>query len=189
MAKIENKIAYPLVKPQPNDYVVLTDVSDNNETKTCLVGDIMGFYPFEIFSTTLSADQVKNAEGNPVILLPAPGPGRMIIPEFFEGVFSVVSDNTAPVQFNCAGDGLIVSGNNTPSQVLCYGLPEANLNQVLNFPQNSIFGSNATTYDQDMGGLVNSNIIFTFAFNEGPTVGNGSLKINFRYRTVSGFTL
>tara|TARA_R100000654_G_scaffold1684_1_gene6149 strand:+ start:8379 stop:8948 length:570 start_codon:yes stop_codon:yes gene_type:complete len=189
MAKIENKIAYPLVKPQPNDYVVLTDVSDNNETKTCLVGDIMGFYPFEIFSTTLSADQVKNAEGNPVILLPAPGPGRMIIPEFFEGVFSVVSDNTAPVQFNCGGDGLIVSGNNTPTQVLCYGLPEANLNQVSNFPQNSIFGSNATTYDQDMGGLVNSNIIFTFAFNEGPTVGNGSLKINFRYRTVSGFTL
>ena len=93
MAKIENKIAYPLVKPQPNDYVVLTDVSDDNETKTCLVGDIMGFYPYEIFSTTLSADQVKNAEGNPVILIPAKGPGTMIVPEFYEAVFSVVSDD------------------------------------------------------------------------------------------------
>lgn len=189
MAKIENKIAYPLVKPQPNDYVVLTDVSDNNETKTCLVGDIMGFYPYEIFSTTLSADQVKNAEGNPVILISAKGPGTMIVPEYFEAVFSVVSDNTAPVQFNCAGDGLIVSGNNSPTQVLCYGLPEDQLNQNPNFPQNNIFGSNATTYDQNMGGLVNSNIVFTFAFNEGPTAGNGSLKINFRYRTLTGFTL
>ena len=40
-----------------------------------------------------------------------------------------------------------------------------------------------------MGGLVNSNIVFTFQLGEGPTLGNGSLKINFRYRTVSGFTL
>ena len=45
MAKIENKVSYPLVKPQPNDYVVLTDVSDDNETKTCLVGRYNGFLP------------------------------------------------------------------------------------------------------------------------------------------------
>ena len=197
MAKIENKVAYPLVKPESNDYVVLTDVSDNNETKTCLVGDLYSFYGWRTFDRTLTAAEVILAETQPIILIDNQGPGTMIVPAFMDAVFSVISNSSVPpVAFNCTGNGKIASGNNTPTEVICYGLDEQNLNQfVFGTGQNKIFGgsgilpSGGNTYGMDMGGLVNSNLVFTFALGEGPTLGNGSLRITFRYRILTGFNL
>jgi hypothetical protein len=42
MAKIENTTAYPTVTPSMDDLLIATDVSDNNETVTFLVGDLIG---------------------------------------------------------------------------------------------------------------------------------------------------
>ena len=42
MAKIENTQAYPTVVPAMDDLLIATDVSDNNETVTFLVSDLIG---------------------------------------------------------------------------------------------------------------------------------------------------
>jgi hypothetical protein len=42
MAKIENTTAYPTVTPAMDDLLIATDVSDNNETVTFLVSDLIG---------------------------------------------------------------------------------------------------------------------------------------------------
>ena len=42
MAKIENTTAYPTVTPAADDYIIGTDVSNDNETVTFLVSDLTG---------------------------------------------------------------------------------------------------------------------------------------------------
>jgi hypothetical protein len=42
MSKISNTTAYPIITPTANDYVILTDVNDNNATKTCTVDSLKG---------------------------------------------------------------------------------------------------------------------------------------------------
>ncbi len=126
----------------------------------------------------------------PVILIPAQGAGVIVMPEIGELVAQVISNTSIPPDnFDCSGDGLIASGNTVPQQVTCYGMSDFNLNQAALFPQNNVFGSNANTYPSNMSGLVNSNIVFTFGGGDGPTQGNGSLRITFRYRILSGFNI
>ena len=43
MAKISNTTAYPNITPQGSDYLVLTDSSDNNATKTVTVQALADF--------------------------------------------------------------------------------------------------------------------------------------------------
>ena len=196
MAKIENKVAYPLVKPQSNDYVVLTDVSDNNATKTCLVGDLFGFFGWKTFSRTLLASEVLAAEATPIILIPAQGPGVLVMPEIGQGVFQTIVQTTVPpVDFNCSNQGWIRSASSVqPTNI--YALDQDNINLAGSpFPAgtNQVYGSRFTgsdnTYGGDMTGMVNEAIIFTFDAGDGPTVGNGAIKITFRYRVLTGFNL
>ena len=42
MAKIENKVVYPLVTPTASDRIIGTDVSDNNKTVSFLISDLPG---------------------------------------------------------------------------------------------------------------------------------------------------
>ena len=42
MSKISNTTAYPIIIPTADDYVILTDVNDNNATKTATIDSIKG---------------------------------------------------------------------------------------------------------------------------------------------------
>jgi len=196
MAKIENKVAYPLVKPESNDYVVLTDVSDNNETKTCLVGDLFGFFGWKTFSRTLLASEVLAAEASPIILIPPQGAGVLVMPEIGQAVFQTIVQTTVPpIDFNCSNQGWIRSASSiSPTRI--YALDQDNINHVVApWPAstNNVYGSRATgsdnSYGSDMTGMVNEAIVFTFDAGDGPTVGNGAIKITFRYRVLTGFNL
>jgi len=48
MAKISNQTAYPAITPLAGDYLVLTDVSDSNKTKTVTVQSIADFVDGEV---------------------------------------------------------------------------------------------------------------------------------------------
>ena len=48
MAKISNQTAYPAITPVAGDYLVLTDVSDSNKTKTVTVQAIADFVDGEV---------------------------------------------------------------------------------------------------------------------------------------------
>jgi len=195
MAKIENKVAYPLVKPQSNDYVVLTDVSDNNATKTCLVGDLFGFFGWKTFSRTLLASEILAAEATPIILIPAQGAGVIVMPEIGQMVAMTITQTTVPpVQFNCTNQARIQSVSSLYGPVKIYALDVDNVNQNgPEYPKNNVYGSRTNTgdntYGGSMSGMVNEPIVFTFDPGDGPTVGNGAITVTFRYRVLTGFNL
>ena len=71
MAKIENTTAYPNIIPTANDYLLLTDVNDNNATKTSKVTDFQKFFGVSTLETTISAAEVLGLFSNPKVLLTA----------------------------------------------------------------------------------------------------------------------
>ena len=196
MAKIENKVAYPLVKPQTDDYVVLTDVSDNNATKTCLVGDLFGFFGWKTFSRTLLASEILAAEATPIILIPAQGAGVIVMPEMGQLVAMTITQTTVPpVQFNSNNQAWIRTPDLAPlGKTDIYALDQDNVNNAQpGYPANTVYGSRDSAGDNTYGGtmspMVNEPIVFTFDPGDGPTVGNGAIKITFRYRILTGFNL
>lgn len=201
MAKIENKVAYPLVKPQSNDYVVLTDVSDNNATKTCLVGDLFNFFGWKTFSRTLLASEILAAEATPIILIPAQGPGVIVMPEIGQLVAMTITQTAVPpVQFNCANQAWIKTPLTAPyGSTNIYALDQDNVNNAQpGYPSNTVYGSRTNTgggapddntYGGTMSPMVNQPIIFTFDAGDGPTLGNGAITVTFRYRVLTGFNL
>ena len=79
MAKISNTTSYPNIIPTANDYVVLTDVNDNNETKTSKVTDFQKFFGVTTVEATLTSLEILNITTSPVEIIPPPGPGKYII--------------------------------------------------------------------------------------------------------------
>ena len=200
MAKIENTVVYPLVKPQANDYVVLTDVSDDNATKTCLVGDLFSHHhPWYQFDRTLTTSEVLNAENNPVILINNQGLGTIVMPEYADTVASTISNTTVgvtPVKFNIQDEARIASANTGfTGGVRIYAYDQDNVNQVApgSTPVASVYGTRRAvgdnTYGSSLLDLVNSRIIFTYDTGNGPTVGNGTIRITFRYKILTGFNI
>ena len=69
MAKIENTTAYPNIIPTANDYVILTDVKDNNATKTSKVADFQKFFGVSTLEATIPASEILGLFSNPKVLL------------------------------------------------------------------------------------------------------------------------
>ena len=63
MAKISNTTVYPNILPTANDYVVLTDVDDDNATKTARVQDFQAYFGDSIAHVTLTPFQLFMANG------------------------------------------------------------------------------------------------------------------------------
>jgi hypothetical protein len=97
MSKISNTTAYPKILPTANDYVILTDVSDNNETKTATVQDFQAFFGVSTAEVTLTPFDILNSFTNPVTLIPAQGANKYIVP--FGTVIVRDLGNTAAYSF------------------------------------------------------------------------------------------
>ena len=54
MAKISNTTVYPNIIPTGDDYVVLTDTVDNNETKTAKISSLQSYFGTLTSQTTLT---------------------------------------------------------------------------------------------------------------------------------------
>jgi|TARA_R100000084_G_scaffold91962_1_gene45840 hypothetical protein len=65
MSKISNQSAYPAAAPALDDYLIGTDVSDSNATKTFTLGDITGLTPADTLEEVLTAG---NTATNNIIL-------------------------------------------------------------------------------------------------------------------------
>jgi len=65
MSKISNQSAYPAAAPALDDYLIGTDVSDSNATKTFTLGDITGLTPADTLEEVLTAG---NTATNNIVL-------------------------------------------------------------------------------------------------------------------------
>ena len=70
MAKINNTSAYPNVIPTADDFVILTDVTDDDKTKTSKVSDFQSFFGNKTIRKTVTSAQILSCNTNPVTIIP-----------------------------------------------------------------------------------------------------------------------
>jgi len=167
MAKISNTTAYPNVTPTSNDFVILTDVSDSDATKTCTVNDFQGFFGTHTLVKTLTTLELLNSFTTPIILLPAQGANKIIVP--YGPIVYKTTFNTQAFNFtNATLEYDSVTLNTVGTAILNAGADYIGVNS-------------ASSYSASYA--VNNNLLFK-GTTANPTQGDGTLTINLQYRIV-----
>jgi len=69
MAKISNTTVYPNIIPKSEDFVILTDVSDDDATKTCTVNDFQEYFGTKTLVRVLLAKEIQELNTAPTVIL------------------------------------------------------------------------------------------------------------------------
>lgn len=178
MSKISNTTVYPNIIPTANDYVVLTDVNDSNETKTSTVSNFQKFFGVTTMEVTLSSAQILSCTSNPIELIPPPGAGKYIIP--FGSMVLKTIFNTTGYLWNASGAGIIQPG---PPIVDFLEIPYGDLNGAV-VDETYIYSAvDDLLAGNELTGAVNQGVFFA-GFAANPTLGDGTIKISLQYRIV-----
>ena len=175
MAKISNTTVYPNIFPTAEDFVVLTDVSDNDETKTCKIETLGQSLGISVAQVTLTPFDILNSFTNPIVLVPSQGPNKYIIP-FGVPVVRNLADATVPLSYNFGGLNPRIRYDSTFFAEIPFGI----FGQI-----NPYTGYGQMTYPTAGAGNMNDNQPLLFMANgANPTTGNSNVVINIQYRIV-----
>ena len=175
MAKISNTTVYPNVIPAADDFVVLTDVNDNDRTKTAKVSDFQSYFGTSSLEVTITSAQLLTSFTQPVVLLTC-GANEFIT------VLNVVQRYeflSTPYVFAGGSNMLITNNGSTAVVNQQYELRSIDglaVNQVASAvgPVKTLFplpgGSNSLTFQSSVAN---------------PTGGDGTLKLSILYRKVT----
>lgn len=171
MAKINNTTAYPNVIPTSNDFVILTDVTDNDATKTAKVTDFQAFFGTKTISKTLSSAEILSCFTNPVTVIPA-------TTGFFTVPISILFRlNFVSTPYSTSGQYFLSTGAAAANQIAQFnGLPSAATSAKL-FGRTDNIGINPAI-------PINNEILF-IGESANPTNGDGTLTIDIMYRLIS----
>ncbi len=174
MAKISNTTVYPNVIPAADDFVILTDVNDNDKTKTAKVSDFQSYFGTSSLEVTITSAQLLTSFTQPVVLLTC-GANEFIT------VLNVVQKynfGTTPYVFAVGSNMLITNNGSTATPNLQYELRSIDglaVNEVASAvgPVKTVFplpgGSNSLTFQSAVAD---------------PTGGDGTLTLSILYRKV-----
>lgn len=175
MAKISNTTVYPNVIPAADDFVVLTDVNDNDRTKTAKVSDFQSYFGTSSLEVTITSAQLLTSFTQPVVLLTC-GANEFIT------VLNVVQKYnfvTTPYVF-AGGSNMLITNNGsiaTPNaQYELRSIDGLGVNEVA-----SAVGPVKTVYP--LPGGANSLTFQSSVAN--PTGGDGTLTLSILYRKVT----
>jgi hypothetical protein len=174
MAKINNTTVYPNIIPTANDYVVLTDVTDSDQTKTATVAAFQLFFGITTLEVTLTSAQLLNSFTNPVTLVPAQGAGTYIIPQ--GQVIAKYNYNTTVYDF--ANDGFLGPAVGVDNYFLWDNAT------FLNAASNNIWVGAASNNTNPLIGAENTDLLF-FTTASNPTQGDGTLDLSFQYKVIT----
>lgn len=169
MARISNTSAYPnIVAPTTNDYVVLTDQSDNLVTKSCTLGELQNLFGLD---TLVAHVQVNSAEQlllstTPKELIAAPGANKVI--DVIDAAIYVDAGTSA---YNYANNLVVKNGNS-------YDLFSITA-------QTANFSTDIVKKFQIATGVLPQNTAVTLNTAANPTQGNGVLYLNLFYRVLN----
>tara|TARA_R100001480_G_C4690346_1_gene176053 strand:- start:227 stop:757 length:531 start_codon:yes stop_codon:yes gene_type:complete len=173
MSKISNTTVYPNILPTANDYVVLTDVEDNNETKTARVQDFQAYFGVSTAEVTLTPTQVLNSFTNPVDIVPAQGANKYIIPYGTVVIRNVQSD-PVPVAYAFGGNIPKIKYDNTFFADIPFGI----------FQTVAQYTGYAIMAPSGAGNIVPNLPLQFFTPVANPTLGNSNIVISVQYRIV-----
>tara|TARA_R110000744_G_scaffold254929_5_gene370487 strand:+ start:462 stop:995 length:534 start_codon:yes stop_codon:yes gene_type:complete len=174
MAKISNTTVYPNIIPTANDYVVLTDVNDDNATKTCTLDQIGQYIGLSVAQVTLTPLEILNSFTNPVTLIPAQGANKYIVP-FGVPIVRNLADAAVPVGYFLGANARIRYDSTFFAEI-----PLTIFAQLAPYT-----GYGQMTYPT--GGSLNLSDNFPLVFmaqGANPTLGNSNVVISIQYRIV-----
>jgi len=175
MAKISNTTVYPNVIPAADDFVILTDVNDNDKTKTAKVSDFQSYFGTSSLEVTITSAQLLTSFTQPVVLLTC-GANEFITVLSVTQKYNFV---TTPYVFAGGSNILITNNGSTAAPNAQYQLRTidgAAVNEV-----GSSVGPVKTLYP--LPGGANSLTFQSTIAN--PTGGDGTLKLSILYRKVT----
>jgi len=112
MAKISNQTAYPAITPVAGDYLVLTDVSDSNKTKTVTVQAIADFVDGEV-----TLQEVLDASDVGVFPPTAVAIGNITL----TGVFAAPAGANVDIKALGVNDDILLSAGATSGEIAMTG--------------------------------------------------------------------
>ena len=174
MAKISNTTVYPNVTPKPEDFVILTDVSDSDATKTCTLNELGDLFGAKTLVRILKSSEVLTSFTNPVVLLTCdPGEYIQIIRSAYFLDFNTTAYNSA------SSSGLILTNDGISSSI------QGTLGSTQFESSSSVagnFSGNAGPYTFPTAAGGDSLVIKSYSTN--PTLGDSKITINIQYRIV-----
>lgn len=170
MSKISNTTVYPTITPTSDDLLILTDVSDSNSTKTCKVSNFQNINGGGIASVTLSISQILNLHTHPVVIIPAPGAGKAIVP--FGSLVITNTFNTTAYSYTTPNPGFV-----------CGTAIYTTVNST------DLTGAATASYAYNMqltgvNTVTDNNPLLFSTFGGVFTLGDGTITINLQYRIV-----
>jgi len=168
MAKISNTTVYPNIIPTANDFVILTDVSDSDATKTCTVNDFQEYFGTKTIVVTLTSAEILNSFTAPVVLLTC-NPGEYI--QAISSAFFLDFNTTA---YTIPGSVVLTNnGDITNSQASI-----SNMNSGVD-----VVTAGATTGFPYIYPIAAGGNSLTFQCGTGnPTLGDSPITLNILYR-------
>jgi len=175
MAKIENTLSYPNIIPTINDYVVLTDVNDNNATKTSKVSDFQQFFGISTLEVTMDKYEITALFSNPKVLLTC-NAGEYILP-----ISAIIKYVYQDIAYTFAGRIELRCGPNPQNAIFSWDAQNLfnGINNEVAFPLPALTYSDPK-YNNAAGG----DSLTLAALLSNPTGDGGTLTINVQYRIV-----
>jgi|TARA_R110002126_G_scaffold88784_3_gene212595 hypothetical protein len=176
MAKISNTTVYPNIVPTAEDFVVLTDVSDSDATKTCTIDSLQGYFGTKTLVRTLTDKEIVLLFSQPTVLL------TCALGEFISVISSQMKYNYNGISYTFNDPlelkmGDVTSTNNQAAVITSF---------IFNQPTTGVaeFRGYAVTYPDYNG--ANSLIAYSASTPTTPTPGvlGGSITLSIQYRIV-----
>lgn len=174
MAKISNTTVYPNITPNLDDFVILTDVSDDDSTKTCTLNELSALFGVKTLVRTLKSSEVLNSFTNPIVLVTClPGEYIQIIRSLY-----FVDFNTTPYVVPApASSGLLLTNNGTSTDIAGV-LPKSSLESSIDVVGSFSGNGEENTYPISGGG----NTLTCKSWGANPTAGDSPITLNIQYR-------
>jgi|8_EtaG_2_1085327.scaffolds.fasta_scaffold119961_2 hypothetical protein len=175
MAKIENTTVYPNIIPTANDYVVLTDVNDNNATKTATVSQFQDYFGISTLEITLDKYEIMTLYSNPKVLLTC-NAGEYILP-----ISAIIKYIYKDMAYTFADKLEVRCGPDEDNAIFSWDAAALfnGINNVVAFPHPAL-AIPAPYYNNAAGG----DSLTLGAINSNPTGDGGDIIINVQYRIV-----
>jgi len=182
MAKISNQNAYPLINPTLEDYVVITDKENALLTKTTKLRNIQSLFELQPSSFNISIQGIQGTPGinlptygNPVELIPAPGPDKVLR---VNSIFFYIKAGSIPYDYGTAVYFDIGTWSATNQGVSLTSIQSYELNTTVDFCEQE-------NLDYKKSPEINAPLkLYVRTAGNDPTQGNSILKINVIYDII-----
>ena len=178
MAKISNTTVYPSIIPTSRDYFVLTDIEDNNQTKTCFIGDLKTFVGggAQTLVRTLTSAEILTLNTSPIVLL------TTVVGEYIQVISAAFLYNFNTITYTNPNSIMALYVNNGP--YYNFAMETGVITSVSSLAGTFWNDGTATGVGGQYQNAAGGDSLNFRTNSADPTLGDGTLSLNIQYRIV-----